>query len=45
MKSQGCLIHAIEFDYGQTHIKELRFAEVCAIGLGLERTKIELHKH
>lgn len=44
LKRQGCLVHALEFDYGQTHLKELRCAEFHADALGFEQTKIELHK-
>lgn len=42
--AQGCIIHALEFDYGQTHLKELQCADYHANKLKLKRTRVELHR-
>lgn len=44
LKSQGCIIHALLFDYGQVHRKELKFAQHHADSIKLRRTVIELHQ-
>lgn len=44
LSRQGCVIHALLFDYGQTHLKELRCAERHSDNLGINRTTVELHR-
>ena len=44
MKRQGCLVHALLFDYGQTHSRELQFAHYHVVRLNLKHTRVQLHK-
>lgn len=44
LKRDNCLVHALSFDYGQTHIKELRWSRYHAQRLGFKQTIVELHK-
>jgi 7-cyano-7-deazaguanine synthase len=43
LRAQGCAIHAISFDYGQRHRKELAFAEQMAAAIDAPWTLIDLH--
>lgn len=44
LKSQGCIIHAILFDYGQVHRKELTCALAHVAKLNIKHTYIQLHR-
>ena len=41
---QGLNIHCVLFDYGQTHVNELSFAEKHCIKLGVKFTRVELFR-
>lgn len=41
---QGCLVHCLLFNYGQTHIGELVVARKHAVACGCEHTEVELHR-
>jgi len=43
-KQKGCLVHALLFDYGQTHQKELTCGLAHVADLGIEYTLVELHR-
>jgi 7-cyano-7-deazaguanine synthase len=43
LKQQGCNIHALLFDYGQKHRKEMQYGEKHADALGVARSRIELY--
>lgn len=44
LQRQGCSIHALLFDYGQTHVNELIYAKSHCNKLGMKWTVIELHR-
>lgn len=44
LKSQNCLIHALLFNYGQVHLKELKCARYHCDCLNLNHTEVELAK-
>lgn len=44
LKQQGFLIHALLFNYGQVHIKELKCARFHCDCLNLKHTEVDLYK-